>query len=84
MAAEPKSSPSACAPATRFALTHASVIAWSRAVEPELGDCGPAVEVMRAGRIPDEFDAGAGGEWFDTPQRGPASVRQRCGKENLF
>ena len=65
MAAEPKSCPSAGAAralAARLALTHAGVIAWSRTGEPELGDWGPAVELMRAGTIPDEFDAGAGAE----------------------
>lgn len=65
MAVEPKSCPSAGsarALAARLALTHAGVIAWSRTGEPELGDWGPAVELTRAGTIPDEFDAGAGSE----------------------
>ena len=65
MATEPKSCPSAGsarALAGRLARTHAGVIAWSRTGEPELGDWGPAVELVRSGTIPEEFDAGAGTE----------------------
>ena len=65
VAVEPKSCPSAGsarALAARLALTHAGVIAWSRTGEPELGDWGPAVELVRTGTIHDEFDAGSGTE----------------------
>ena len=62
---EPKACPSASAArsiANRLMSTHAGVIAWSRAGDPELGDWQPAIELMRAGTIPEEFDASGGVE----------------------
>lgn len=65
IATEPKQCPSAGsarALVARLAPTHAGVIAWSRTGEPELGDWGPSVELVRAGTIPDEFEAGGGAD----------------------
>ena len=65
VAAEPKTCPSAGsarALAARLASQHAGAIAWSRTGDPELGDWQPAVELFRAGTIPDEFDASGGVE----------------------
>ena len=65
VAAEPKTCPSAGAArslAARLAQTHVGVIAWSRTGEPELGDWQPAVELVRTGTIPDEFETSGGAE----------------------
>ncbi len=65
VAAEPKSCPSASSArslAARLAHTHVGVIAWSRTGEPELGDWQPAVELVRSGTIPDEFEASGGAD----------------------
>ena len=65
VAAEPKSCPSAGAArslAARLAQTHVGVIAWSRTGEPEFGDWQPAVELVRTGKIPDEFDTSGGAD----------------------
>lgn len=65
VAAEPKTCPSAAsarALAARLASKHAGVIAWSRTGDPELGDWEPAVELVRTGTIPDEFEASGGVE----------------------
>ena len=65
VATEPKACPSAAAAralAARLAQTHVGVIAWSRTGEPELGDWQPAVELVRSGTIPDEFDTSGGVE----------------------
>jgi hypothetical protein len=65
VAGEPKSCPSAGAArslAARLAQTHVGVIAWSRTGEPELGDWQPAVELVRTGKIPDEFDTSGGAD----------------------
>jgi hypothetical protein len=65
VAAQPKTCPSAGAAralAARLAQTHVGVIAWSRTGEPELGDWQPAVELVRSGTIPDEFDTSGGVE----------------------
>jgi hypothetical protein len=65
VAAEPKSCPSAGAArslAARLAQTHVGVIAWSRTGEPEFGDWQPAVELVRTGQIPDEFDTSGGAD----------------------
>jgi hypothetical protein len=64
-AAEPKACQSAFAAralAKRLASTHAGVIAWSRTGDPELGDWGPSVELIRSGIIPDDFEASGGAE----------------------
>jgi hypothetical protein len=53
---EPKACPaagSARALAARLAPTHASVIAWSRTGDRELGDWGPPAALVRTGIIPD-------------------------------
>ena len=63
--AEPKACPSAAsarALAARLALSHVGVIAWSRTGDPDLGDWGPPVVLVRTGVIPDEFEAGGGVE----------------------
>lgn len=65
VAAEPKTCPSAGsarALAARLASNHVGVIAWSRTGDPELGDWEPAVELVRTGTIPDEFEASGGVE----------------------
>jgi hypothetical protein len=65
VATEPKACPSAGAAralAARLAQTHVGVIAWSRTGEPELGDWQPAIELVRSGTIPDEFDTSGGVE----------------------
>ena len=65
VAAEPKSCPSAGAArslAARLAQTHVGVIAWSQTGEPEFGDWQPAVELVRSGKIPDEFDTSGGAD----------------------
>jgi hypothetical protein len=57
---EPKACPSAAsarALAARFAQTHVGIIAWSRTGDPDLGDWGPPVVLVRTGVIPDEFEA---------------------------
>jgi hypothetical protein len=62
---EPKACPSAGsarALAARLAQTHVGVIAWSRTGDPELGEWGPPVVLVRAGVIPDEYEAGGGVE----------------------
>src|SRR5258708_39236536 len=62
---EPKACPSAAsarALAARLAQTHYGVIAWSRTGDPDLGDWGPAEELVRSGVIPDEFETGGGVE----------------------
>lgn len=62
---EPKQCPSAGAArslALRLAAKHAGVIAWSRTGDPLTGDWEPGVEIMRAGAIPDDFEAGGGVE----------------------
>jgi len=56
------SAASARALAGRLAQTHVGVIAWSRTGDPELGDWGPPVVLVRTGVIPDEFEAGGGVE----------------------
>jgi hypothetical protein len=64
-AAEPKACPSAASARTlaaRLASNHVGVIAWSRTGDPELGDWQPAVELVRTGTIPDEFDVSGGME----------------------
>jgi hypothetical protein len=61
---EPKACPSAAsarALAERLSRTHVGVIAWSR-TGSDLGDWGPPEVLLRAGVIPDEFDAGGGVE----------------------
>ena len=65
LATEPKSCPSAGsarALVARLARTHVGVIAWSRTGEAELGDWGPAVELVRTGTVPDEFETSGGAE----------------------
>jgi hypothetical protein len=62
---EPKACPSAAsarALAARLAQTHVGVIAWSRTGDPDLGDWGPPVVLVRTGVIPDEFEVGGGVE----------------------
>jgi hypothetical protein len=62
---EPKACPSAGsarALAGRLAQTRVGVIAWSRMDDPELGDWGPPVVLVRTGIIPDEYEAGGGVE----------------------
>ena len=62
---EPKACPSAAsarALAARLAQSHVGVIAWSRTGDPDLGDWGPPEVLVRAGVIPDEFEAGGGVE----------------------
>ena len=62
---EPKACPSAGsarALAARFAQSHVGVIAWSRTGDPELGDWGAPVVLVRSGIIPDEYEAGGGVE----------------------
>jgi hypothetical protein len=61
-ASGPPSAGSARALAARLAQTHIGVIAWSRTGDPELGDWGPPVVLIRTGVIPDEFEAGGGVE----------------------
>ena len=56
------SAASARALAGRLAQTHVGVIAWSRTGDPDLGDWGPPVVLVRTGVIPDEFEAGGGVE----------------------
>ena len=53
---------SARALAERLSRTHIGVIAWSRTGNSDLGDWGPPDVLLRAGVIPDEFDAGGGVE----------------------
>lgn len=48
--------------AARLAQSHVGVIAWSRTGDPDLGDWGPPEVLVRAGVIPDEFEAGGGVE----------------------
>ena len=65
VASDPRACPSAGSARTlaaQLARTHVGVIAWSRTGEPELGDWQPAVELVRTGTIPDEFETSGGVE----------------------
>jgi len=56
---QPQQAPSASAAISRakaLAAKHAGVIAWSRTADPDTGDYGDPVELIRLGTIPDWFD----------------------------
>lgn len=59
VAEPPVQLPSAHMATTRakfLAGKHAGVIAWSRTVDPDAGDYGNPVELVRLGAIPEWFD----------------------------
>jgi hypothetical protein len=43
-------------------LRRPTSVSWSRTGDPELGDWGPPVVLVRTGIIPDEYEAGGGVE----------------------